>query len=167
MKCKICRDDVPSEAIETHHLVPKRHGGDDSDENLVDLCANCHRVLERLYTDAVWDRWNMKKTRERLDVLEDKVQEWRDRIYSCESPEDELREEKMDLIENHGGVAIDYWQDVDTQDAGCPACGCRLNVFSDKKGMCPECNKSWYNFEWVEHDHNVSFGELKEDVFRG
>jgi len=35
--------------LETHHIVPRRFGGSDEAENLVDLCPTCHQKLERLY----------------------------------------------------------------------------------------------------------------------
>lgn len=46
--CFICGDDNQN-ALQTHHIVPRRHGGSDKDENLVRLCANCHQAIERLY----------------------------------------------------------------------------------------------------------------------
>lgn len=45
-RCYFCGSEGP---IETHHIVPKRFDGTDNEENLVDLCANCHRRLEKLY----------------------------------------------------------------------------------------------------------------------
>ncbi len=34
---------------ESHHIVPRRFGGSDSEENLVDVCPTCHSKLESLY----------------------------------------------------------------------------------------------------------------------
>jgi hypothetical protein len=36
-------------ALDSHHIVPKRHGGTDQKENLVTVCPTCHRKLETLY----------------------------------------------------------------------------------------------------------------------
>ena len=50
--CHFCQE---SEVLEQHHIVPRRHGGDDSPENLVTVCPNCHRKLERLYGRRFYD----------------------------------------------------------------------------------------------------------------
>lgn len=34
---------------ETHHIVPRRFGGSNDGENLVELCPTCHRKVESLY----------------------------------------------------------------------------------------------------------------------
>lgn len=39
-------DDVSADA-QVHHLVPVSMGGDDSPENLVSLCGECHREVHR------------------------------------------------------------------------------------------------------------------------
>ena len=44
--CYFCGSEGP---IETHHIIPQRHGGSDDESNLVDLCPNCHERIERLY----------------------------------------------------------------------------------------------------------------------
>lgn len=46
--CYLCGDDE-EELLEKHHIVPRRHGGSDRDENLVRLCPTCHRKIENLY----------------------------------------------------------------------------------------------------------------------
>jgi len=46
--CHFCSEDSSS-ALEQHHIVPKRHGGEDTEENLVTVCATCHSKLESLY----------------------------------------------------------------------------------------------------------------------
>jgi len=41
-ECRLC----PSRReLERHHLVPRSQRGDDVDENLVPLCAPCHRLV--------------------------------------------------------------------------------------------------------------------------
>lgn len=47
-RCYICGNDNPT-VLQTHHIVPRRHGGTDSEENLVRLCANCHQAVESMY----------------------------------------------------------------------------------------------------------------------
>lgn len=46
--CYICGDDR-QHVLETHHIVPQRHGGSDQEENLVTLCSSCHSSIESLY----------------------------------------------------------------------------------------------------------------------
>ena len=50
--CYFCGSEGP---IETHHIIPQRHGGSDDESNLVDLCPNCHRRLETLYNKRFYD----------------------------------------------------------------------------------------------------------------
>jgi 5-methylcytosine-specific restriction endonuclease McrA len=59
-ECRICGENRKEEQIEEHHLVPKRHGGADTNANLVQVCANCHKTLEAVYDSDFWDRvrWN-------------------------------------------------------------------------------------------------------------
>ena len=52
--CYICGN-KNRDVLEEHHIVPRRFGGSDSDENLVQLCSNCHTSLERLYDNRFYD----------------------------------------------------------------------------------------------------------------
>jgi len=54
-RCFICAEDNPN-VLQTHHILPRRHGGGDSAENLVTLCANCHVAVERIYDDGFFQR---------------------------------------------------------------------------------------------------------------
>ena len=58
-ECFIC-DAV---AKENHHIIPRRYGGSDVDENLVALCSRCHNRLEQIYDDDVFTRLNVPKGR--------------------------------------------------------------------------------------------------------
>jgi hypothetical protein len=40
--------------MEEHHILPKRFGGGDHKENLVTLCASCHRAVESIYDKDFW-----------------------------------------------------------------------------------------------------------------
>ena len=53
--CYICGELV-GHLLETHHIVPRRHGGSDNVENLVDLCPSCHQALEKIYDKRFYDR---------------------------------------------------------------------------------------------------------------
>lgn len=37
--------------LEEHHVVPRRYGGTDGEENLITVCGDCHKKIER-----TWDR---------------------------------------------------------------------------------------------------------------
>jgi hypothetical protein len=50
-ECHFCDE---SEALDTHHIVPRRYGGSDRGENLVTVCPNCHRKLETLYDERFY-----------------------------------------------------------------------------------------------------------------
>jgi hypothetical protein len=53
--CFICGEDNPT-VLQEHHVLPRRYGGGDSDENLVTLCANCHEAVEKIYDDSFYER---------------------------------------------------------------------------------------------------------------
>jgi len=55
-----------TDILEQHHIVPRRFGGSDGVDNLVDLCPSCHRSIEKLYG---------KRFYETLDVTKDSNQE--------------------------------------------------------------------------------------------
>jgi len=59
-RCFICGEDNPN-VLQTHHILPRRHGGGDSAENLVTLCANCHVAVERIYDDSFYQRIDISK----------------------------------------------------------------------------------------------------------
>lgn len=53
-QCFICG--MASEAaLQEHHIVPRRHGGSDNPENIVELCASCHQAVEKLYDKRFYD----------------------------------------------------------------------------------------------------------------
>jgi len=52
--CQICGEGRPR-SMETHHIIPRRYGGSDDVENLVTLCANCHRAVESIYSNDRWE----------------------------------------------------------------------------------------------------------------
>jgi len=58
--CFICGEDNPA-VLQDHHILPRRHGGGDSDENLVTLCANCHAAVEKIYDDKFYQRAGYSK----------------------------------------------------------------------------------------------------------
>jgi hypothetical protein len=62
-RCYICGNDNPN-VLEEHHIVPRRHGGEDTDENLITLCANCHRSIERIYDKRFYQQLGVESVRE-------------------------------------------------------------------------------------------------------
>lgn len=65
-KCYFCGE-KDSSCLETHHIIPRSMNGPDYNENLVTLCANCHRKIEDLY--------NPLKLRTILDGIRKDVKE--------------------------------------------------------------------------------------------
>lgn len=52
--CYICGENRAN-SLEQHHIVPRRFGGSDDDENLVQLCASCHAAVEKLYDSRFYN----------------------------------------------------------------------------------------------------------------
>jgi len=67
-RCFICGEDNPN-VLEEHHILPRRHGGGNSDGNLVTLCANCHEAVEKIYDDEFYEKAGYSTQR-----LEDSVE---------------------------------------------------------------------------------------------
>jgi len=55
--CEICGQHYPN-AMHYHHLIPRRYGGSNSDDNLILLCANCHGAIEQIYDRSFWEKAN-------------------------------------------------------------------------------------------------------------
>ena len=62
-KCEVCGW-VPSgrwwkhpiDGLEMHHIVPVSAGGTDDLDNLIAICANCHRLAHRIWRlQKVWE----------------------------------------------------------------------------------------------------------------
>lgn len=62
--CYFCNAEGP---LQSHHIVPRRYDGSDVDENLVDLCPNCHDKLERLYDARFYDELGVTREVESLE----------------------------------------------------------------------------------------------------
>lgn len=56
--CYFCTE---TERIEQHHIVPKRFGGSDDQENFVNVCPTCHSKLEKLYNKRFYDKLRVSK----------------------------------------------------------------------------------------------------------
>lgn len=60
-ECYICGEHRPN-SIDVHHVVPRRYGGSDEPENLVNLCASCHSAIEKLYDDEFYRRLGVEQS---------------------------------------------------------------------------------------------------------
>lgn len=61
--CYFCLSEE-TEVLEDHHIVPRRFGGGDGDENQVRLCPTCHRKIERLYNSRFYEEIGVEGTAE-------------------------------------------------------------------------------------------------------
>lgn len=54
-QCQDCGEKKKAIQLSCHHIVPKEHGGPDSEDNLMTLCIECHNWLHDYY-DALQDK---------------------------------------------------------------------------------------------------------------
>ena len=52
LSCFICGWYHPNVSGDIHHIIPRKHGGSDDDENLTYICPNCHRMVHSGVIDA-------------------------------------------------------------------------------------------------------------------
>lgn len=43
--CRVC--ERPAAAVQFHHLIPRAHGGSDTENNITPLCLACHGLVEQ------------------------------------------------------------------------------------------------------------------------
>lgn len=90
-QCFICGDDHRNR-LQTHHVVPRRHGGTDNPENLVTLCASCHQAIEQVYDDRFYKRLRSRSADAPADDLE---------ADGCEIDEEESPDRRLDPNNKH------------------------------------------------------------------
>jgi len=44
--CEVCGETTPC-LLNVHHIIPRSIGGDDTMENKITVCVNCHRMIHR------------------------------------------------------------------------------------------------------------------------
>lgn len=82
-QCFICG--IANETVlQEHHIVPKRHGGSDDDENLVDLCASCHQAVEKIYDKRFYKKLGVANHGETYtaEELEEQFQNYANTVYN-------------------------------------------------------------------------------------
>lgn len=100
--CRFCgisdaehRDKGDTEhGLHVHHVIPKSDGGADHPDNLIAVCASCHRTLEETHGKAVAQ---MKHREDCKEDLDDVTQVWREKKEQLDRVEDRLAES----ITNH------------------------------------------------------------------
>jgi len=45
--CKLCHHGIDSKKMQIHHIIPLSDGGDDTINNLITLCAQCHSDVHK------------------------------------------------------------------------------------------------------------------------
>lgn len=63
--CHFCGAEEP---IERHHIVPRRLGGSDKDNNLLSVCSNCHSKLEKIYNNNFYAKIGVNTSTDRSQL---------------------------------------------------------------------------------------------------
>ena len=66
-RCELCGS---KRGLESHHIIPKVCGGDDSEENLICVCQRCHTILT---PRALLTKLGLKKKRELIIIADFKL----------------------------------------------------------------------------------------------
>lgn len=102
--CFICGDDR-SHLLETHHVVPRRFDGDDSAENLVQLCPSCHTAVEKMYNSRFYRNLGVKgpeaNPKEAITVVRDTFEEY---YEQREVPVTEIESKLLQRLVDQCGV---------------------------------------------------------------
>jgi phage/plasmid-associated DNA primase len=91
-RCYICGEENPN-ALQTHHILPRRHGGKDMQENTVTLCANCHMAIEAIYDDSFYSR------------IKNRLSEWKIEDATLEAAIEEFCNDELEIYDNTISVA--------------------------------------------------------------
>jgi len=71
-KCRFCEDE---ENLHTHHIIPRKASGSDKQENLMTVCASCHKRIETTQGKAL-KRLKEQKIEEEVEKrLEERVED--------------------------------------------------------------------------------------------
>lgn len=82
--CRVCGIAPPADGHDAHHLVPRGRDGDDTYDNLIGLCRDCHNGIENR------NRAHVRRLLERLTDAEyayavEKCGEgWAESVYGVE-----------------------------------------------------------------------------------
>lgn len=63
--CELCKYNFD---IETHHIIPKKEGGNHEIDNLIVVCPNCHRLITKKRIELK-DRKDIKKLSKKVKKL--------------------------------------------------------------------------------------------------
>jgi 5-methylcytosine-specific restriction endonuclease McrA len=63
----VCRKSRFEAALQIHHIIPREDGGDDSADNLILLCSNCHGLyhLNNAFSQKQFFSWKRKLKKNR------------------------------------------------------------------------------------------------------
>ena len=125
--CYFCDE---TERLEQHHIVPRRFGGSDASENMVEVCPTCHSKLEHLYNSRFYKNIGVKQQgntdKQALELVKDALGKYED------------------LQDRHPNkpffpsVKVYEWvnESFDSNLVICPACG---YVVEPSDGRCAKC----------------------------
>ena len=154
--CYFCGNE-DTEVHEEHHIVPRRFGGSDRDENLVQLCPTCHQKIERLYGTRFYNTLGVGEGVPAGDELARELGKVDPSYDECESVIDAGVEFKYELLEQLGLYPARYL---------CPGCyNITLPVTNpDEEGApsCPRCGASRGAVSFESNILSASFIESRE-----
>jgi len=90
--CYFCRE---TECLEEHHVVPRRMGGEDEEENLLTLCPTCHRKVENKYSERFYEQIFS------FFGFKEKYENWRERDKNGGRPQKHSEQEVEQIVSDY------------------------------------------------------------------
>ncbi|QLD84586.1 HNH endonuclease [Natronomonas halophila] len=112
-----CRFCDATDHLEEHHVVPRRYGGTDEDQNLITVCSDCHKTIERTWDAEFYHEIGVRSGMT-PDVMFDTIRELRWtllRVHAAVTGAYTLHDEKLEYADKEPIEEGRYLTEYDIQ----------------------------------------------------
>lgn len=95
LKCKLCNNET--DYLEIHHIIPKSRGGLDTENNLINICVDCHGLVHDVSFKRSKGIISTAIQKNKIDLID--AQKWcDDNSILIENKFDELLNKDIDRL---------------------------------------------------------------------